>query len=128
MPFNINFDLTQPPWNGQEVPMNLSHEEVLHVQTETKKIIDAYVPGWGMPVTADDNGYIVPRYNELDWTKAINGHTYAVIKQYDPEVNKLGINANGIVQPLEESPVEEQPFEKGEEIETWEIKDPTINP
>lgn len=121
MPFNTRFDLTQPPWNGQEVCMNLTHEEVLHVKTETQKIIDSYVPGRGMPVIPDDNTYVVPRYNELDWTRAINGNTYAVIKYYDTEVNKLGVDENGIIYP----PVEEETQPVEEDI-PMEVTQPEV--
>jgi hypothetical protein len=106
MGFNTNFDVKLPPWNGQDVCMTLNHEEVLHVITETQRIVSEYVPQNGEPETPADT-YVVPEYNKLDWTKAINGATYNVIKGYDPEINLLGIDSTGIIKPVVEEPVEE---------------------
>jgi hypothetical protein len=106
-------NLMQPPWTGGV--MTLSHEEVLQVQTEVVKIVAAYVPApeFSYSPVPPDNEYIVPKYNQLDWEKCINGDTYAVIKQYDPSINLWGINNNGVVpdpdavpeQPNVEEPV-----------------------
>jgi hypothetical protein len=108
-------DFTKAPWVGGV--MTLTHEEVLRVQTEVAKIIEAYVPApeYSYSSVPPDNEYIVPKYNQSDWEKCINGDTYAVIKGYDPDVHTLGIDANGIVQAAEETPVEESPVEVGEE-------------
>ena len=103
-------DFSKAPWTGGV--MTLTHEEVLHVQTETQKIIAAYAPKHEESTTPDDNTYVVPKYNELDWEKCINGDTYAVIKGYNPEVNILGIDANGIILPIEEPVIEETPVEE----------------
>lgn len=101
----IESDFTKAPWVSGV--MTLTHEEVLHVLEQTQIIIDAFVADKGYEPPA--NEWVVPRYNELDWAKCINGDTYAVIKSYNPEVNTLGIDANGIVQePVEE----EQPLEE----------------
>lgn len=89
----LNPDYSKPPWVGGV--MTLSHEEVIHVQTECGIIIQAFIDANGY--SPDDNTYVVPRYNESDWSKCINGDTYAVIKQYDPAVHTLGIDENGII-------------------------------
>jgi hypothetical protein len=110
-------DFSKAPWVSGV--MTLTHEEVLHVIIETQKIIENFkvTSNFSIP---DDNTYVVPRYNELDWEKCINGDTYAVIKGYDPEINISGIDANGIVIP-NDPPIDEetsgdieQPLEQGE--------------
>jgi hypothetical protein len=108
----LTTDFTKAPWTGGV--MTLTHEEVLHVQTETAKIIEAYVPKYGEPLTPPDNEYVVPRYNELDWEKCINGDTYAVIKGYDPLVHQFGIDSNGIILP-ESTPITEETSQPVEE-------------
>lgn len=105
-----NVDFAKAPWLTGAI-MTLDHEEVLHVQTECAKIIDEFKASNDFTTPVDE--YVVPRYNESDWEKCINGDTYAVIKQYDPEVNTLGINENGIIMP-EETPVEEEAAKEGD--------------
>lgn len=98
-------DFTKPGWvNGV---MELTHEEVVHVLTETQRIIDEFNPDNEFSNPSDE--YVVPEYNKSDWEKCINGDTYNIIKQYDPEVNTQGIDANGIIglEPF----VEEEPQE-----------------
>lgn len=95
-------DFSKAPWVGGV--MELTHDEVMHVKTETQVIIESYILTNG--TTPPDNEWVVPRYNELDWEKCINGDTYAVIKQYDPEFCTMGIGADGqIIMP--EEPIEE---------------------
>lgn len=125
MGFNTNFDTTLPPWNGQDVCMTLNHEEVLHVITETQRVISEYVPQYGEPETPSDT-YVVPEYNKLDWTKAINGATYNVIKGYNPEVNTLGIDANGIIIP-DEAPIDEEIVEPTEQLGEEEVIEGEVN-
>lgn len=115
----LNPDYTKAPWTAGV--MTLTHEEVLHVLTETQIIIDAFVAVNGYEPPA--NEYVVPEYNKSDWTKCINGDTYAVIKQYDPEIHTLGINEFGIVQP---EPVEEPPTKEPTVEEPTE--EPTADP
>lgn len=117
MPFNST-DFTKAPWaNGI---MTLTHEECLSVLEGCKLAEENYTPedNEGYPIT---DFYILSRYNMIDWTKSINGDTYSVLKQYNVEVNKLGINEQGIVQeevveetPTEEVVVEETPQENEE--------------
>jgi hypothetical protein len=113
-------DYSKPPWAPGI--MTLTHEEVLHVQTETQKIIDAFIAANGYNPPA--NEWVVPRYNELDWEKCINGDTYAVIVGYDPAVHTLGIDGSGIVypDPIEEpeQPTEPEPEQPTQEPETIE--------
>ena len=97
----VTTDFKKAPWTAGV--MTLTHTEVLHVLNKTKLIIDAFVEENGYQPPA--NEWVVPRYNELDWTKCINGDTYAVIAGYDPLVHTLGINESGIV--VEETPTEE---------------------
>ena len=97
----LNPDYTKPPWTGGV--MTLTHAEVLHVIDKMKVLADAFVEANGYYPPA--NEYLVPEYNKADWTKCINGDTYAVIRQYDPLVHTLGINESGIV--VEETPTEE---------------------
>jgi hypothetical protein len=96
-------DFSKPPWaNGIA---ELTHEEVLFVIETCKQF------------TGDDFN-IQSRYNEsTNYEKAINGDTYAIIKQYDPLVHTLGIDANGIIKPVEEVP-------PGEEVTEGEVKQP----
>jgi hypothetical protein len=89
----IETDFNKAPWTNEV--MTLTHEEVFHVITETNKIIDEFVKSNAFGAPTDE--YVVPKYNESDWTKCINGVTYNEVKKYDPDVNKLGIDGNGIV-------------------------------
>lgn len=107
MAFNST-DFTKAPWASGV--MTLTHEEVLHVKTATQEIEANYKP--------EENGYepvsdfyVQSEYNKIDWTKGVNGDTYSVIKQYDVEVNTLGIDEQGIVQEEVVEPVE-QPIEE----------------
>jgi hypothetical protein len=95
----LNPDYTKAPWTSGV--MTLTHEEVLHVLDVTGQIIADYQAA-NNGATPDDNTYVVPEYNKSDWTKCVNGDTYAVIKSYDPAINTLGIDENGIVQPVTE--------------------------
>lgn len=94
-------DFTKAPWVAGIAA--LTHEEVLFVKEECAKIAVGH---------ETDDFYIQSRYNELTkYEKAINGETYFCIKGYNPEVNTLGIDATGIIQPpVEEvtAPVEEE--------------------
>jgi hypothetical protein len=91
-----NVDFNKAPW--QSGVMTLSHDEVLFVKENIAPFEEQY---------GTDVNTIVSKYNNLTaYEKAINGDTYAVIKSYDPTVNTLGINENGIVQP--EQPVTEE--------------------
>jgi hypothetical protein len=101
---DLNPDYTKPPWTSGV--MTLTHEEVIHVQTVCAQIVADYQTA-NNGATPDDNTYVVPEYNKSDWSKCINGDTYAVIKGYNPEINLLGIDENGIIQPVEEQPTEE---------------------
>jgi hypothetical protein len=106
MPFNYPWSPNQPPFTAGI--MTLIHEECVYVKTKCDEIITKYQPvnPWESTTPTDD--YVISTYNGIDgWKKAINGETYAVIKQYDPLVHTLGIDGNGIVQPVEEEPVEE---------------------
>lgn len=112
----IETDWNAAPWTNEV--MTLTHEEVLHVLTETQRIIDEFKVSSNFGAPTDE--YVVPKYNESDWTKCINGLTYNVIKEYNPEVNTLGIESTGIVIP-NETPIDEeisgdieQPLETGE--------------
>jgi hypothetical protein len=89
----IQTDFNSAPWTNEV--MTLTHEEVVHVITETNKIIDEFKVSNSFGAPTDE--YVVPKYNESDWAKCINGVTYNVIKGYDPAVNTLGIDGNGIV-------------------------------
>jgi hypothetical protein len=103
MPFNTD-DYTQPPYiNGI---MTLTHDECVKVKTKCQEIIDAYEPTNRDPEPTMI--YVVSTYNESNnYQEAINGNTYDVVMNYDPEVNTQGINENGIVpEPVIE---EEQP-------------------
>jgi hypothetical protein len=90
-------DFSKPPWvAGIAV---LTHEQVLFVQEKCEIVKAAYVPKMGEPTEPSDE-YVQAQYNELvKYEQAVNGQTFAVIKSYDPEVNTLGIDENGIVQP-----------------------------
>lgn len=94
-------DFSAAPWN--DGIMTLTHEEVLYVQTQCNAIVEAYMAA-NNGATPPDNEYVIPRYNEQDWHYCVNGKTYAVLKSYDPTINSLGINENGIV--TEEQPIE----------------------
>jgi hypothetical protein len=95
MPFNST-DFTKAPWAAGV--MTLTHEECVHVLTECQVIRDNYDPATNnyQPITDD---YVQVEYNRIDWTKGINGDTYAVLVGYDLEVNTLGINEYGIIYP-----------------------------
>jgi hypothetical protein len=86
MPFNPN-DYTKPPWTSGV--MTLTHEECVEVKQKCQEIIDTFVPTPEQPVA--DTFYVVSRYNQLDWTKAINGDTYEALQAYDPETMTGGI-------------------------------------
>lgn len=94
MPFNST-DFTKAPWAAGI--MTLTHAECIHVLDGQQTIRDNYDP-------ADNDGqaisdvYVQSEYNKIDWTKGVNGDTFAVLMQYDREVNLLGINEFGIVQ------------------------------
>jgi len=94
-----NVDFSKPPWvNGIA---ELTHDEVVWVIETIAPLEEQYLP---------DENTLISKFNNLTkYEKAINGDTYHCIKGYDPQVNTLGINASGIIQPVEESvtPVEE---------------------
>jgi hypothetical protein len=97
-------DYSKPPWvAGVAV---LTHEQVLFVQEKCEIVKAAYAPKIGEPAEPSDE-YVQAEYNKLvNFEQAVNGQTFAVIKSYDPTVNTLGIDENGIVQP--EQPVTEE--------------------
>lgn len=101
-----NCDFTKPPWtNGI---MELNHEEVM--------IVIEALP----PIEAEfgtNTNVVVGTYNQLTgYEQSINGDTYDCIKTYNPEVNTLGINEFGIIQPEEEEPpTDPEPEEPQEE-------------
>jgi hypothetical protein len=112
MPFNgpidgndESVDYNKAPWTSEIA--TLTHDECLHVLDGIKQVIENYDPAanYGEPLsdlqTHSD-------YNRLDWQYAINWNTYTLLKQYDPEVHKDGINENGIVgiEELTEGPAE----------------------
>lgn len=103
MAFNST-DFTKAPWTSGI--MTLTHEEVLHVKTATEKIEAEYNPANNNYEPVSDF-YVQSEYNKIDWKKGVNGDTYSVIKQYDAEVNKLGINEQGIVIDTPEESVAE---------------------
>lgn len=110
MPFNENWDVTQPPFVGGIA--TLTHEECLYVKGHCDEIIANYKPAyyWDNPTPTDDQ--VISAYNTIDgWRKAINGDTYNCLKGYDPTIHTLGINESGIVQPAEEPVKEETPVE-----------------
>lgn len=105
-----NVDYNKGPWAN--TICDLTHDECVFAITETNKVAEAYIPGSDNGNPGPTDAYILDKYNNLyNWEKPINGLTYDCLKGYNPEVNTLGINENGIVQP---EPVEEQP-EEGEE-------------
>lgn len=114
-PINGNWeacDFTKPPFTGGCA--ELTHEEVLYVIESLPPIEEEFLP---------DTNMVISKYNQLsNWEKAINGDTYNVIKGYNPEIHTLGIDANGIIVPVEEiigeeeTPVVEETLE--EVIET----------
>jgi hypothetical protein len=110
MPFNST-DFYKAPWAAGI--MTLTHEECIYVLEKCQVIIDNYDPANNMyqPIS---NDYVQVEYNRLDWTKGINGDTYGVLVGYDPEVNTLGINENGIVYPEVIEPPIEEPTETPE--------------
>ena len=88
-------DFTQPPWVAGCA--TLTHEEVVFVKETIAPFVEE---------RPYDDFYAVSSYNNATaYEKAINGETYAVIKQYDVEINTLGIDGAGIILPVEE-PVE----------------------
>jgi hypothetical protein len=100
-------DFTKAPWVAGVA--ELTHEEVLFVIKALPPIEEQYLP---------DTNMVIGKYNQLTgYEKAINGETYQVIKQYDPLVHTLGIDANGIIKPVEEVP-------PGEEVTEGEVKQP----
>ena len=111
MPFNST-DFQKAPW--QAGVMTLTHEECVHVLEACKKVEEGYNPAENFYDPVSDF-YIQSRYNQIDWTKGINGETYAVLKGYDIEVHKLGINEQGIIYPeaiVEEEIAEEEEIDK----------------
>lgn len=89
-------DFTKGPFAGGV--MELTHDEVLFVQETAAPIAVGH---------EQDDFYIISQYNiAVNYEKAVNGDTWAVIKQYDPAVNTMGINENGVVMPEETQPEE----------------------
>ena len=103
MPFNST-DFQKAPWAAGI--MTLTHDECIYVLEKCQVIRDNYNPANNNYEPISDS-YVQVEYNRLDWTKGINGDTYAVLVGYNPEVNTLGINENGIVFP-EATPIEEE--------------------
>jgi hypothetical protein len=132
MPFNAN-DTTQPPF--QPGCMTLTNDEVIKVQDKCEELKETFVPDdYNMQI---NDSWIIARYNESNnYTEAVNGDTYNVIKSYDRAINTQGIGqdeyGNGIIfpepeqpteEPTEETPVEEQTVEQPteEEVPTEEV-------
>jgi hypothetical protein len=87
-------DFTQPPFAGGIA--TLTHEEVLFVIETTAPIAVGH---------ENDDFYVTSQYNiAVNYEKGINQDTYVCIKGYDPNVNTLGTDANGIIQPISEEP------------------------
>jgi hypothetical protein len=121
MPFNgpidgkwDNVDYQQAPWAAGVA--TLTHDECVHVLAGFEEVTENYDPSKNYYEPISDF-YIQSEYNKLDWQYAINGETYEVVKNYDPEVNTLGIDPNGIIP---EEVVEEEPEEPTEEDPTEE--------
>jgi hypothetical protein len=122
MPFNAN-DTTQPPF--QPGCMTLTHIEVIKVQDKCEELKETFVPDDYNPYLNDS--WIIARYNESNnYTEAVNGDTYNVIKGYDRTLNTQGIGqdeqGNGIIFPepeQSEEPTEEptEPVEQPTETE-----------
>jgi hypothetical protein len=96
-----NCDWTQAPW--APICAELTHEEVMFVIEALPPIEAKYLP---------DTNMVIGQYNQLTgYEKAVNGQTYPVIKQYDPEVNLWGIEPGedgmGRIVPDPNAPVEE---------------------
>jgi hypothetical protein len=88
-------DFTKPPFSGGIAV--LTHEEVLFVQETAQPFVEGH---------ENDDFYVTSQYNiAVNYEKGINQDTYACIKGYDPSINLLGIDANGIVQPISEEPL-----------------------
>lgn len=91
-------DFTKAPWVSGIA--ELTHEEVLFVIEACSEIEVGH---------ETDDFYIQSRYNELTgYEKAINGETYFCIKGYNPEINTLGIDANGIILTEEQQQLKQQ--------------------
>jgi hypothetical protein len=93
-----------------------THEEVLFVLDAIADISVGH---------ENDDFYIQSQFNlRNNYEKAINYETYMCIKGYNPEVNLLGIDENGIILPVVGEP--EEPVEEpvGEEV----IEEPTEEP
>jgi hypothetical protein len=92
-------DFTKPPWVSGIA--ELTHDEVVFAKDQFAIIAVGH---------EEDDCYIQSTFNQsTNYEKAVNGETYFCIKQYDPEVNTLGINASGIVVPVQ--PEEPTPTE-----------------
>jgi hypothetical protein len=114
MPFNST-DFTKAPWAAGI--MTLTHEECVSVLDQCQVIRDNYKPEENNYEPISDF-YVQGQYNLIDWTKGINGETYAKLVEYDPEVNTLGINETGIVYPeVVEEETPEAPIEEAAPIE-----------
>jgi hypothetical protein len=90
MPFNST-DFNAPPWVAGV--MSLTHDECVEVKGHCYDIINNFEPTAENPTCSDF--YIVSRYNEIDWTKAINQDTYEALKAYDETTMTSGINMPG---------------------------------
>jgi len=120
MPFNST-DFQKAPWAAGI--MTLTHEECVSILEQCQVIRDNYNPANNNYEPISDS-YVQAEYNKIDWTKGINGDTYAELVQYDPEVNTLGIDEFGIVYPeVIEPPIEEETPEAPIE-ETAPIENP----
>lgn len=98
---NVNFNAA--PWNNEIC--TLTNDECVECIGALKPFQEQF--------GTDKNSIISAYDTSTNWEKPINGDTYDCLQGYDPAVNTLGIDANGIVQPLEETPVEEPPQESG---------------
>lgn len=100
MPFNST-DFNAPPWVAGV--MSLTHDECVEVKNHCYDIVNNFEPTPENPTCSDF--YVVSRYNEIDWTKAINQDTYEALKSYDETTQTSGINMP------DEQPTEEQTTE-----------------
>jgi hypothetical protein len=101
MPFNST-DHTQPPYTAGV--MTLTHEECVSVKAKCQTIIENFKPT--MYQETIDDFYVISKYNELDYSKAINGDTYQALKAYDVETMDSGIPAQASIEEQPEQPTE----------------------
>jgi hypothetical protein len=107
MPFNST-DFNAPPWVAGV--MSLTHDECVEVKGHCYQIIADFQPTAENPTCSDF--YVISRYNDIDWTKAINQDTYEALKAYDENTMTTGINMPTEEAPQETTSTEEQTTEE----------------